>query len=73
MAEHDEIPLTTYAFVIDGEAVFTMNIPIDNEHLNAILSSNPTIVKLEDDIVPDIVAGIMTGNYVQIRQSGSSQ
>lgn len=59
-----EIPEhNTYAFVIDGEAVFTMSIPNDNEMLNAIFSSNPTIVPVPQDLVTSIKEGIMTGQY----------
>lgn len=53
----------TYAFVIDGEAVFTMSVPVNNDLLNAILSSNPTIVPVPQELVADITEGIMTGEY----------
>lgn len=43
-----------YAYVIDGEVVWTHNIDHEIESLNAIFQSNPTIVEVPESIENEI-------------------
>jgi hypothetical protein len=46
-----------YAYVIDGEVVWMHRVDKDMEMINAMMSSNPTIVPVPEDLKTEIDLG----------------
>lgn len=55
----------TFAFVCDGEVAYKLRIPMETEHLIAVLSSNPTIVELENENDADMGDLYTNGGFVK--------
>lgn len=48
------LPIKWYAFVIDGEVVFTQHVDVKLEYLTAVFSSRPQIIE-----IPEQYAGMV--------------
>lgn len=50
-------PYNSYAYVIDGEVVWMHRVDQDMEMINAIMSSNPTIVAVPEELKESVMQG----------------
>jgi hypothetical protein len=50
-------PYTAYAYVLDGEVVWMHRVDKDMEMINSIMSSNPTIVAIPEEIQTEVSQG----------------
>lgn len=46
---------TFYAFVVDGEVAHIHGISNEMEKVNAVMSSNPTVVKIPSEILDEVI------------------
>ena len=53
------VPVKWYAFVIDGEVVFTQYVDMKLDYLNAVFSSKPQIIE-----IPEVYAGMVKEGWV---------
>lgn len=59
----------TFAFVCDGEVAFIMKQPPALEHMNAVFSSNPTVIKVEPN--QDVEMGYLYKDGKFVRPDGN--
>lgn len=50
-------PYTAYAYVLDGEVVWMHRVDNDMEMINSIMSSNPTIVAVPEELKESVMQG----------------
>jgi len=53
------VPIKWYAFIIDGEVVFTQYVDVKLEYLTAVFSSRPQIIE-----IPEQYAGMVKEGWV---------
>jgi hypothetical protein len=52
--EHKEFdpnaPMRWYAFIVDGEVTWVQTVSLNLDYLNAVMSSDPKIIELPDEL-----------------------